>query len=550
MARVLVVGASGVFGSRLVEQLALTGGHEIVLAGRDAGKAARLLDMLRERKIAASFVALDRAGPDVAQLRSIAPDVVVDAAGPFQHGSLALPKACIGAGVNYLDIADARDFVSSIRQLDAAARAAKVCVLSGASSTPALSHAVIDKFTQGWLRRDAISVAIMPGNRTPRGLSVVQAILSYAGRPVRVFREGHWQEAAGWSLDETFSLPGLGTRHAALCDTPDLDLLTERYAPRIRAEFRGGLELGILHHGLRALSWLRSKGVLPFAERLARPLRAIAESLDRFGTDAGGMVVEVTGRDAEDRPARLCWSLVARRGIGPNIPVLPALALVEQLPSVAAGARPAAGEIDYDAILNHLNRLGVETQVTREEIGPPFQFQTALSEAWRRIPAITRAIHTVDPSIILEGEAEVEGARTAIGRLIAKVFGFPEGAAHVPVRVVIENDGKGEHWARIYPTRTMRSYMTNADAALSTIEEHMGPFRFVLKLVGTEQGIDLIPVRVSWHSLPLPLWLLPAVDATERASADGRHLFDVRVSLRPFGLLVHYRGWLRPVSGA
>ncbi|MFT3987040.1 DUF4166 domain-containing protein [Aestuariivirga sp.] len=546
----MIIGASGVFGSRLAEQLSLVGGHEIILAGRDVNKAAQLLNMLQARKIVARFVAFDRTHPDAAQLRDVAPDVAVDAAGPFQHGSLALPEACIAAGVNYLDIADARDFVGSIRRLDAASKAAKVFALSGASSTPALSHAVIDKFTEGWQRRDAISVAIMPGNRTPRGLSVVQAILSYVGRPVRVFREGRWQEAAGWSLDEKFNLPGLGTRHAALCDTPDLDLLAERYAPRARAEFRGGLELGILHHGLRALSWLRSKGLLPFAERLARPLRAIAESLDRFGTDAGGMVVEVSGRDAKDRPVRLRWSLVARDGIGPNIPILPALALIERLASVAPGARPAAGEIGYNAILNHLNRLGIETHAMVEDSGPPFQFQKALGAAWQGLPAITRAIHTVDLSIILQGEAEVEGARTAIGRVIAKAFGFPEGAANVPVRVVSENDGVGERWARIYPTRTMRSYMTNADPAAGTIEEHMGPFRFVLKLAGTAQGIDLVPVRVFWHSLPLPLWLLPAIDATERASADGRHLFDVRVSLRPFGLLVHYKGWLRPVSGA
>jgi hypothetical protein len=90
--------------------------------------------------------------------------------------------------------------------------------------------------------------------------------------------------------------------------------------------------------------------------------------------------------------------------------------------------------------------------------------------------------------------------------------------------------------------------MTNADGTRGTIEEHMGPFRFRLRLKGSAAGIDLIPEGVSWHGLPLPLWFLPAIDATERASADGRHLFDVRIALQPFGRLVHYRGWLRAVA--
>ena len=76
----------------------------------------------------------------------------------------------------------------------------------------------------------------------------------------------------------------------------------------------------------------------------------------------------------------------------------------------------------------------------------------------------------------------------------------------------------------------------------------MGPFHFRLRLVGSPDGIDLVPEAVSFRGLTLPLWILPAITATERASADGKHLFDVRVSLPPFGRLVHYRGWLKPVA--
>ena len=49
-------------------------------------------------------------------------------------------------------------------------RAADVAVLAGASSTPALSHAVLDTLVAGSRKVIAIEVSIAPGNRAPRGL--------------------------------------------------------------------------------------------------------------------------------------------------------------------------------------------------------------------------------------------------------------------------------------------------------------------------------------------------------------------------------------------
>src|ERR1700686_2412057 len=99
------------------------------------------------------------------------------AAGPFQGAGYRLARAAIAAGLHYVDLADARDFVAGFGALDAAARAAGVVALSGASSTPALSHAVLDRLTKGWRSIDTVDIAISPGNRSaPRGLSVIRAI--------------------------------------------------------------------------------------------------------------------------------------------------------------------------------------------------------------------------------------------------------------------------------------------------------------------------------------------------------------------------------------
>ena len=127
----MIVGATGVFGSRLVEQLAVLGGVDLILAGRDAGKADVMLADLRVRNIAARFEAFDRNHPSTEKLKALAPRVIVDAAGPFQRSSLALAEAAIAASVHYIDLSDARDFVARIVSLDGAARKAGVAVISG-----------------------------------------------------------------------------------------------------------------------------------------------------------------------------------------------------------------------------------------------------------------------------------------------------------------------------------------------------------------------------------------------------------------------------------
>ena len=280
-----------------------------------------------------------RATPDT--LRAGGAFAVVDAAGPFQGGDYRLPMAAIAAGVHYLDLADARDFVAGFGTLDAAAREAGVIALTGASSTPALSNAALDVLTAGWSRVDRVEIAIMPGNRAPRGLSVVRAILSYAGRPVRVFDGGGWRQRPGWGMTVRRPIAGLGRRWLALAETPDLDIIPGRFAVRERAIFRAGLELSALHLGLLIATVPVRLGLLRSLSPLARPFRQIAALLTPFGTDQGGMTVEAEGLDGEGCPVRGLWSLLAKAGQGPFAPTLPALAILRAIADGRAG-RPGA----------------------------------------------------------------------------------------------------------------------------------------------------------------------------------------------------------------
>jgi len=371
--RVLLVGAAGVFGSRLAEGLVREPGIDLILAGRTTGTLAKLKHRLGGGPETLIFDR-DRAGADA--MRKLRVDVVIDAAGPFQRGRTDLIEAAVEAGCHYLDIADGRAFVANIGGFDEAARKRNVVALSGASTTPALSHAVIDRMTEGWHSIDSVRVAISPGNRAPRGLAVVRAILSYAGQPVRLFRGGRWTTAPGWGLTQEIAYPGLGRRVASLCETPDLDLLVERYRPRESAEFFAGLELPVLHYGLLLASLPVRAGLIGSLEPFARPLRFLATLLEPLGTDRGGMVVEVSGTNDDREQVAARWSLVARAGKGPYVPTLAALSLVRRLRDGTLGFRgagPCVGHLTLDDFETDFQRLGIETgiQTRRRVAGTP-----------------------------------------------------------------------------------------------------------------------------------------------------------------------------------
>ena len=318
--RVLLIGAAGQFGSRIASVLAGDPRIALILVGRRRDTLEALASALRRPDGGASSAAarsieiavVDVDAPDLAaRLRALSPALVIHTAGPFQRRDYRVARACLAVGAHYLDLADARAFVGGIAALDADAKAAGCWVVSGASSVPALSSAVVAAFEPRFARMQRVVSAIAPGNRTDRGLATTRAILGYVGQPFRSLVDGQWRNVHGWQSLRRWDADALGTRWLARCDVPDLDLLPARWPTLMHCEFRAGLELRRMHHGLWLASWAVRAGLLRDLSVFAEPLLGLSRVWQDGGSDRGGMRVVIEGEGRDGRPLRIDWQLVA-----------------------------------------------------------------------------------------------------------------------------------------------------------------------------------------------------------------------------------------------
>ncbi|UST76585.1 saccharopine dehydrogenase [Pseudomonas siliginis] len=356
--RVMVVGGYGNFGSIVCRHLALMPEIELLLSGRDARKLqGKVAELQAQSGRPCDGWCGDALGADFqAALREFNVQLVVHTGGPFQGQSYAVAESCIGAGVNYCDLADCRTFVNGIDVLDARAREAGVAVLSGCSSVPTLSSAIIDQQRSRFARIDSIEHGISSSAKMP-GLSTVEGVLAYAGKPIKQLKHGQVHEVPGW-LDLTVrTMPQLGTRVLANVDVPDMDIFARRYgAHTLRFKAGAGLKLGSVANALLAQA-LRF-GLVRDHVRWAARLHRLGTWFERFGDGKSAMYIDVQGIGVDDQPLSMTAQLTALNDKGPEIPSCAAVALAIKMARGYApqpGARPCVGEISVDEYLAAIN---------------------------------------------------------------------------------------------------------------------------------------------------------------------------------------------------
>lgn len=555
--KILILGGYGVFGGRLAELLSDLGELELLICGRSLSRAtdfcATYTGKARVRPLA-----LDRLY--IADgLKHEMPDLVVDASGPFQNYAAdpyRVITACIGAKINYLDFADAADFVFGVSRFDAEARAAGTFVLSGVSSFPALTAAVLREMAK---TMDILSVkgGIAPSPHAGIGLNVMRAVIGYAGAPVKLWRDGRPANAIGLaeSLRFTVAVPGrlpLRNIRFSLVDVPDLQVIPPKHPTMTDIWMGAGPAPEILLRILNLVAKARAALRFPSLAPLSGLFHQVVNTL-RFGEHRGGMFVTARGIVA-GQIRQQSWHLLAEGDDGPYIPSMAAAAIIlkilkDEMPEPGARSAVRALEItDYDALFAGRT---IYTGFRQDEQGSDAPlYRKILGESFRMLPPRVQELHDTKDLRRWRGTADVRRGRGLLSKLAALMVGFPAAGRNIPVEVLFQPEQTSERWTRTFGGKTFSSVQSPGSGKDEyLLVERFGVASISLALVINEGKLHLIPRRLTILGIPMPRFLLPK-GTTFETEDQNSFCFDVEISVPFVGLLVAYKGKLHPAPPA
>lgn len=546
--KILILGGYGVFGGRLAELLSDISEIEILICGRSLARATDFCGKFQGRA-SVTPVQLDRNQLDQ-RIETLHPDLVVDASGPFQdYGDrrYSVIETCISTGVNYLDFADAADFVFGVSQFDQAAKKAGVFVLSGVSSFPVLTAAVLREMAKDM---DIVTVegGIAPSPYAVIGLNVMRAVVGYAGAPVKLTRNGAQTQARALaeSLRFTIAVPGrlpLRNIHFSLVDVPDLQVIPPEHETLRDIWMGAGPGPEILHRALNMLAKARAAFGLPSLLPLAGLFYKVL-NLMKFGEHRGGMFIRARGlRNGET--TEQSWHLLAEGDDGPYIPSMAIEAIIRKLlnnepPDV--GARPATKALELADYERLFEGRSIYSGFRKGDDSAAPLYRQILGPALDRLPDKVRTLHDASQSRKWEGNAEVRRGKGMFAKLICRMIGFPKDSPKSSVSVAFTPEKGGERWTRTFDGKAFTSFQKRGEGKNSyLLLERFGIIEVALALVVDEDKLFLIPRRWSVLGLPLPKFLLPSGESFE-TEEDGRFRFDIEIAAPLVGLIVSYRG--------
>lgn len=375
--RVLILGGYGTFGKRIAQMLGSEPGIQLVIAGRDKFKAELFASGL---PCPAEGLRLERDAVNLAaQLKALHLDLLIHCAGPFQNErDYQVARACIESSTPYVDIADARRYVCDFQRLSPAAEAAGIAMISGASSLPAMSSAVLQQFQRKLPAIYTVDIAIAPAHRIERGLATVRSGFESLGQPFPQLKDGEWRESfSGNHLRRVKLAHPVGERWLCDFDVPDLELCP-RHLPQLQsAQFATGLEPRTLQVGLALCAKLARLNLPATNPHLAQIGHKLANHWPGC-SDHGGMRIRVEGENQRGEAETRQWQILGLNGDGPWIPAAPAVAMARKLlrgEYSQSGAGACWQLLTLDEILAELNPYSIVTAmeplVTEQHPAPP-----------------------------------------------------------------------------------------------------------------------------------------------------------------------------------
>jgi hypothetical protein len=168
-----------------------------------------------------------------------------------------------------------------------------------------------------------------------------------------------------------------------------------------------------------------------------------------------------------------------------------------------------------------------------------------MGESFTRLPPAVRDLHGNPDGIHAKGRCDVRRGGGVLSRVLGRMLGVPEAGDALDLDFrIFARDGV-ELWVRRFGHSVMRSRFWNEGGVLY---ERLGPIVMSHSLVEAGGILETRLAKLWFLGLPVPRAFHPRIRAL--ASQDGdAYLFDVAAEMPVAGLVVGYRGHLRPVTG-
>jgi hypothetical protein len=329
--RLVLFGANGVFGRRVLKRLSSIPTLKIGAACRTKEQAVRLA-----REFGSKIDPLWGDARNAAEVASLAAGAqgIFHCAGPFSAQPLLPLEAALNQGLDYADLGDDLPYLQTAAERIESARPAGKIFIPGASSLPSMTSLLvrIAEARLGPVERAAARVFI--GNQNPKGWGPIEYLIRALRAPFQAMRNGAWTPLRTWEERTTYESrfhPGpLPYNRVA---SPD-DYFLPRWFGVKEASFQVSLEFRWIHQTIGLIAALQK--VLPSAfDRLWVNLLFYSHPWMKWiGTRRGWLEME-TAHPTDGAPA-LYYQNLSAFDEGQRVPTFPMILI----------GRILAGEIE------------------------------------------------------------------------------------------------------------------------------------------------------------------------------------------------------------
>ncbi|MEW6028748.1 MAG: saccharopine dehydrogenase NADP-binding domain-containing protein [Chloroflexota bacterium] len=228
MAAILILGGYGATGRLLAKHLLTQTDANIVLAGRNLDKARALSDALDSPRVSIRRVdASDETG-----LRAALQDSTLClVAAPTTHHAQTVVRACLAAGVDYLDVQFSSAKLRSLYAAEEEIKKAGLCFVTEAGYHPGLPAAMV-QYAAGKL--DVIESAVTAGYLNvgptlPYTEAVDELMEAFINFEAQVYKDGAWTNPKQWAMTRFDFGAGIGVHTCYSMYFEELRRLPEMY---------------------------------------------------------------------------------------------------------------------------------------------------------------------------------------------------------------------------------------------------------------------------------------------------------------------------------